>query len=287
MNVVVVHNAKSGSALDVAKLEKLFEDAGITVDEFIKIGDGFEQKLQPHIEAAASIVAIGGDGTISAVAGLVVGSAATLVPLPGGTLNNFTKDLGIVQDVPQAIERIATAKVTRIDTARVNDTVFVNNSSIGLYPASLQARKLFEDRIGKWPSAAIAIVRVLFRFRVYRVTIDDVEYETPFVFVGNNRYDLSDPGLTQRTDLNQGLLTVFVANTATRWGLVKIGWAALMGKVKDNEEFHEFHPSSLTINIHRQRISVSHDGEVTRLTPPLHYKVQPNSLSVRFAPATE
>ena len=53
-----------------------------------------------------TIVAAGGDGTVSAVASALVGTQAALGVLPLGTLNHFAKDVGIPLDLDAAVETI-------------------------------------------------------------------------------------------------------------------------------------------------------------------------------------
>lgn len=62
-----------------------------------------------------------------------------------GTLNHFTKDLDIPQDVDEALARLRRLKPHTIDIASVNDMMFINNSSIGLYPASLRSRSMSQN----------------------------------------------------------------------------------------------------------------------------------------------
>lgn len=280
MKLVVVYNSKSGSALTKSELRKNFVAAGHEVERFVAIGDGFEQKLATSIKQGKYIAVVGGDGTVSAVAGLVAGTTATLVPLPGGTLNHFTKDLGVSQDIDEALSDIKKSRARRIDIASVNGITFINNSSIGVYPASLHGRDEIEPKLGKWPAAVIASFRSLVRLKTYRVTIDDHTFKTPFVFVGNNRYSLDSLGGTERTSLDEALLTVFVAKTQSRRTLLKIALFALIGKAKQLSEFDEFHVEELTIETKRPILSVSHDGEVSRLSSPLRYQVRAKALKI-------
>lgn len=236
--------------------------------------------MRPHIKKATNIAVIGGDGTVSAVAGLVTGTKATLVPLPGGTLNHFTKDLGVPQDVEEALARLKKCKSRAIDIASVGDIYFINNSSLGIYPLSLRTREDIEDRVGKWPAAVAASWRALIRFKTYRVTIDGETFTTPFIFIGNNRYSLASPGGTERTRLDEGVLTVYAAKTKSRLTLLKIALFALAGKAKDLTEFDEYHPAELTIETTSSHLSVSHDGEVAKLSSPLAYKIHPKALRV-------
>ncbi|MCI2185327.1 diacylglycerol/lipid kinase family protein [Bifidobacterium tibiigranuli] len=280
MHIVLVDNPESGSAIPRKELREKCENANITIDEFVAIGDGFESQLVPFITAGKTIAAIGGDGTVSAVAGLVAGTKATLIPLPGGTLNHFTKDLDIPQDIDEALARLATLSPRAIDIAKVNDTPFINNSSIGLYPTSLRSREQLESALGKWSAAIVASWRAFVSFKTYRVTIDNETFATPFIFVGNNRYELDTAVGTNRTRLDEGVLTVYATKTQSRLTLLKIALFALIGRYKQLDEFEEFFPTAVTIKTGRAALSVSHDGEVSKLKSPLRYVIQPKALTI-------
>lgn len=280
MKIVLVYNPKSGSALTREELRKKCAAADIEVAAFVAIEDGFERKLAPHVKKGENIAVIGGDGTVSAVAGQVAHTEAVLVPLPGGTLNHFTKDLNIPQDIDEALKRLKRCRAHRIDIAKLDGTFFINNSSMGIYPASLRDREDLEPVTGKWPAAVAASFRALARFKTYHVTIDDKSFTTPFIFVGNNRYALDSFGGTERGSLDEGLLTVFAAKTQSRLTLLKIASFALVGKAKQLPEFEEFHVTSLTIETKRSKLSVSHDGEVSKFASPLTYKIHPKALRI-------
>lgn len=280
MKITLVHNPRSGNARPLHKLRELFDAHNITISNIVPIKKGFEAKLKTPIENGEYIAVIGGDGTISTVAGLVASSNATLIPLPGGTLNHFTKDLGIDQDLETAIKNINTAKPRHIDIASVNGLFFINNSSIGMYPASLHARKRHEDTLGKWPAAIIGSLRALIRYRTYDVTINDQRLNTPFMFVGNNDYKLDTFGPAGRDTLTKGILSVYVLNSKTRWGLVKVFAHALTGKLNILNDFIAFKTTSFTITSRHMRLSVSRDGEVSHLTTPLTYKIKKAQLKI-------
>lgn len=280
MKIVLVYNPKSGSSLSASILRRRCQAAGIEIKKLIAIKDGFESKLAPFIEKGDIIGVIGGDGTISAVAGLVAETRATLLPLPGGTLNHFTKDLGIAQDIDEALRRAVGAKPRLIDVGCVNDTIFINNSSLGVYPASLLTREEFENRVGKWPAAMAASLRALVRMKTYNVIVSGHTFTTPFIFVGNNHYRLDKIGGTERKHLDKGVLTVYIVKTRSRRMLLKIALFALIGKAEQLPDFEIFHPKRLTIDTKRPTVSVSHDGEVSKMTTPLDYEIKKKALRV-------
>ena len=278
--IVVVYNKKSGSALSARKLRQLFETAGFDVLRMIAISDTLTQDLSTYIKKGSWIAAVGGDGTVSAVASQLVGSKAVLVPIPGGTLNNFTKDLGVDQDIERAVSRAATSEVKTVDIASVNGTYFLNNSSIGVYPRSLVVRESMQEHVGKWPAAIYGIIRTLVRFRTYNVTVDDRSVVTPFVFVGNNDYRLDRAGLGNRTSLDSGQLCVYVVNSPRRWALFRLFVRSLFGTLRADKELLLYRTSSLTIESARRRMHVSHDGEISIMNLPLHYEVHAGKLHV-------
>ena len=281
MKCVVVYNPHSGRSLPASELRKAFRAASIEIITLVPVSKDMPKKLASAIKKGHVIAAIGGDGTISSVAELVANTKAALLPLPGGTLNHFTKDLGIAQNLDAALMSARTGKPRRIDIASVNGHYFVNNSSLGLYPDSLGVRDRLEDTFGKWPSAVVGAARALVNFHSYHVTIDGRSLVTPFIFVGNNDYQLSEFGATDRTALDAGLLYVAIAKASSRWQLVKIFGRALTGRLHAMNDFDTFTiTQELTIETRRKQLHVSRDGELLRLTAPIVYRVHPKKLRV-------
>lgn len=280
MSIVLVYNPHSGSALKLNELRKICKRHGITITAHIALSDTYKTQLKKYIKKDQVIAVIGGDGTISSVAALVAGTGAILAPLPGGTLNHFTKDLGIPQAIDEAFARLPAAKPRTIDAASVNDIVFLNNSSIGLYPSSLAAREELEGKkLAKWYAALIASIRALVKYRTYTVTIDKETFKTPFLFVGNNDYHLTDPDKA-RDDLTQGILSIYAVTTASRRELIGIVARALIGQLRTSSEFKVWRVSQITVHTKKPRVKVSRDGELEKLATPLKYKIMPGALRI-------
>lgn len=278
MKVVLVYNAGAGSYSSAQDLKKAFTDSSIEIIDLIKIESGFEASLKHHIKKGEIIAVVGGDGSISAVAGLLKDTKATLMPLPGGTLNHFTKDLGIPQSLPDALAYFRSAKKVKVDTGQVGSETFINNSSIGIYSDSLLDRDKHEKNIGKWPSMVLSIFTSLFRFRTYSVEFGGKKYSTPLVFIGNNTYTLK--GLTfQRSKLHEGTLSVYMVIGTSRlnlfWAIVHL----IAGRKNVYKKLKSFSTKSLVIRT-RKSVRVSKDGEHQKMTSPLHYKINESSLFI-------
>ena len=101
------------------------------------------------------IVAGGGDGTIHTIAAVLAGTGVPLGILPLGTLNHFAKDLGIPMELHDAVDVVAAARGVNVDVGEVNGIVFINNSSIGVYPYMVLDRERLRRRrrLQKWALA--------------------------------------------------------------------------------------------------------------------------------------
>ena len=111
------------------------------------------------------IVAGGGDGTINAVASAVINTDKTFGVLPLGTLNHFAKDLHIPLDLEDAVRTVLAGHTTQVDVGEVNERIFLNNSSLGLYPRLVHEREK-KQQLGsrKWTAFFWAGVAVLRRY---------------------------------------------------------------------------------------------------------------------------
>lgn len=232
------------------------------------------------------IVAGGGDGSINQVASIIAGSQATLGVLPLGTLNHFAKDLGLPLELDDAIAVIAGQRTRQVDTGEVNGRLFLNNSSIGLYPEVVQRREQQQHRLGrgKWLSffwACLAALRQ-FPFMALRLCAEgtEVQRKTPFVFVGNGCYGMDGMDIGKRERLDQGCLGVVVSRHQGRLGLLRMAWDALLGRLAQSQDLETLATGEVRIETGHAQMRVATDGEVTMMSTPLQYRSRPQSLRV-------
>jgi diacylglycerol kinase family enzyme len=241
---------------------------------------------------AGPVVAAGGDGTINAVASVLIDTDRTLGVLPLGTLNHFAKDLNIPLAVGDAVRTILGGTVAQVDVGEVNGRFFLNNSGLGLYPMVVRHRKKLQDRLGhgKWPAFLWAALSVLRRypFLVVRVNADDHESvrRTPFIFIGNNEYEIAGFEVGTRKRLDAGRLCLYMARRIGRLGLLRFALRALAGTLQNEKDFDALCTEEVSIETKRKRVHVATDGEVTLMSTPLHYRIRPGALRV-LVPAAE
>jgi len=286
----VIVNASSGIGAkgDLSqRLTDAFEAGGLHVNIFLAHSGAEVIELARHAANSASgvVVAGGGDGTINAVASAIVDHEKTFGVLPLGTLNHFARDLNIPLDLEAAAQTIVAGHSVEVDVGEVNGRVFVNNSSLGLYPQIVREREK-QQRLGfgKWPAFAWAALTVLRRypFLDVRLQVDGKEFHrrTPFVFVGNNEYLMESLNIGGRERLNDGQLSVYITNRAGRLGLVRIALSALLGRMQEERDFLALKSQEVWIATRHKKLLVAFDGEIEVLVAPLHYRVRPRALRV-------
>jgi diacylglycerol kinase family enzyme len=234
---------------------------------------------------ADRVVAGGGDGTVAAVASAIMGSDKALGVLPFGTMNHFAKDLGIPLDLEGAVATIVANRAVSVDVGEVDGRIFLNNSSLGLYPRIIHAREQ-QQRLGwgKWPAYLWAAIGVLRRypFLEFRLNIDGHESiaHTPFVFVGNNAYDVERFTIGSRACLDKGELSLYTTRHVGRLGLAALALRGLVGGLRQDTDLLGFATKDLWIGSRRRHLRVALDGEVSIMQPPLHYRIRPAALNV-------
>jgi YegS/Rv2252/BmrU family lipid kinase len=286
----VILNAASGPQelqKKVANLRAAFASRGVE-PEVILAHDEIalrEGAVKAFTDGYPLVVAAGGDGTVSAVAGAALSENGILGILPLGTLNHFARDLGIPLELEGAIDVLLQGQVIAVDAARVNGRVFINTSSLGLYAKWARYRDA-ERRRGrnKWVSFFHGIYEVMRRYSFFhaKVAVNGVEreFKTPLIFIGNNRYELKGMELGARKRLDEGTLSIGVATHSSRWGLVRLAWHVFLGKAAEHRDFDMYHAERITIDASRKFLHVSLDGEVVTLIPPLRYEILPRALRV-------
>jgi diacylglycerol kinase family enzyme len=296
LEVIINRRAGVSENEEIARsLHELFTAGGVKAQ--ISIAHSGKEIDQLARKAARGksqvIVAGGGDGTINAVASAIIesGNHKILGVLPLGTLNHFAQDLKIPLSIEDAAQVIVAGHASNIDVGEVNGRIFLNNSSLGLYPTIVRER-MKQQRLGhgKWPAFVWAALTVFRRypFLDVRLTVAGkiINCRAPFVFVGNNAYAMEGFQIGRRERLDSGQLSLYMSNRTGRLGLIRLGLRALFGRLRMERDFLALSTEEVKIKTRRSRIRVSFDGEIDFLETPLHYRVRPGVLRV-MAPEQE
>ena len=287
--VTCILNCKAGShetAESQALIERVAAEQGRNM-RMVVCNDGQELGLLALTarEAGGLVAAGGGDGTVSAVAAALVDSGVPLGVLPMGTLNHFAKDLGIPLDLEGAVRTLFTGRQVRIDVGEVNGRVFLNNSSVGLYPQIVRGREREQEHgRSKWVAFAHATAHVLRRGLTLHVGVeddcgDDSVIDTPFLFVGNNPYEITGLAIGKRARLDCGTLWLCAAPSAGRAKLLGLALGALLGW-GNTAGLTRRDVTEAVIRSRRRHLHVATDGEVSLMETPLHYRIRPRALRV-------
>jgi diacylglycerol kinase family enzyme len=268
-------------------IAKAFASHGVVADIRSLPGADLKEAAAAAVREGADVVVMGGgDGTMNAGASALAGTGKAMGVLPLGTLNHFARDLGIPGDVEGAVGTIVNGKPRSIDVGEANGHVFVNNSSIGVYPAAVAEREVRRKRHGqaKWPAMFRAALATLHRYPLVTVELamleGSVRITTPIVFVGNNRYDIDFFKLGSRQSLDRGELWLYVLRDSGRFGLAKLAMRALLGRLRQSRDFEALGLTSVTVEDRRAILRIAIDGELVPLRTPIRYRIRPGDLRV-------
>lgn len=291
--IVVIINGDAGTGHDHRQADEvraMFGALGVDAQTTLAAdGEAILAAARKAVSDGATIVvAAGGDGTINAVASVLADHPdIAFGVLPLGTLNHFAKDAGIPLALEDAVANIIHGAGRRVDVGEVNDRIFLNNSSLGLYPDIVRDREKQQQRLGrgKWLAACWATLCALRRYPFLNVRLrlddgSDHQRSTPFVFIGNNEYTMEGLNIGARKLLDGGMLSLYVAQRPGRLGLMRLAWCALRGRLAQERDFDVLRARTVEISTHDKRVRVATDGEVTIMASPLRYRIRPGALNV-------
>ncbi|PYF08112.1 diacylglycerol kinase family enzyme [Rhodobacter viridis] len=287
--VVVNSGSGTGASERIAALHAAFErhfpQGGWT------LLSGGPEKIVPNTRAAlaqgvGTLVACGGDGTISAVADTIHGAGVRLGVIPTGTFNFFARGLGIPEDIDAAVAVLAGGTARAVQAGLVNDRLFLNNASIGLYPRILREREAIYRRWGRsrlaahWSVLRTMLVAPGGMWLTIEGATGTRRVHSPLAFVMNSPYQLDFLGIAGAGRLRAGELALLLApETSLRamlTGALKLG----MGWAERHVDYQIDFGSAFTITPAKPRLLTARDGERSEMATPLHYRALPEGLTV-------
>ncbi|GAA4735235.1 diacylglycerol/lipid kinase family protein [Actinomycetospora chibensis] len=283
--VLLMNPRSGGGKVGRFHLEEEARRRGIT-PIVLHPGDDLRALAEHAVAGGADVLGMaGGDGSQALVADVARRHDVALVCVPAGTRNHFALDLGLDRDdVTAALDAFGDAVERRIDLATVDDRVFVNNASLGVYATVVQSDAY---RDAKLATAAGMLPDLLGPDATgfdLRFTGPDGTRETTadLVLVSNNVYRLERlSGLGTRDRLDAGVLGV-VTLRVDRTGDVRALLAAEAGgQLSRYRGFRQWTAREFVIDSGEASVAVGVDGEALRLEPPLRFASLPAALRVR------
>jgi diacylglycerol kinase family enzyme len=291
---IVINNASGHRDVKETRhtIERILSEAGrrytlMTVANGSKLKTTAEQALTLAREQAGVVVAVGGDGTLSAVSAVMLGSGVPMGILPQGTFNYFGRTVGISQETEAALESLLDAVIQPVDVGLLNGHVFLVNASLGLYPQLLEDREAYKRRYGRSRLIALwsAIVTLTHAHRSLQIQIDlegkpRRHMMTPTIVVGNNSLQLEQIGIDQVDEIRRHHMVAMAARSQGTLSLYGLLIRGLLSRLGDAENIISFGFDTMTVRPRRgrTRLKVAMDGEICWMKAPLEFRVAPDKL---------
>jgi diacylglycerol kinase family enzyme len=250
-------------------------------------GDDLRRLAQQAVARGADVLGMaGGDGSQALVAGVAAHHGVGFVCVPAGTRNHLAMDLGLDRDdVVGALDAFGPAVERRIDLGLVDDQVFVNNATMGLYAKIVQS-PAYRDR-----KAATAL-ELLPGMLGPNAAPFDLRFTGPdgaqqasahLILVSNNRYELGHPeGFGSRRRLDAGALGIVVARLQSPGEAASLARMQASGRrPRRPGDWVEWTDTSFEVRS-AAPVEVGIDGEAMVLDPPIRLRILPGALRVRI-----
>jgi YegS/Rv2252/BmrU family lipid kinase len=289
--IAFILNPRAGrgrAATLLPEFARALREAGLPREVHLTSGPGEATALAAQLAAAgaATVVAVGGDGTVNEVANglLASGRSAALGVVPVGRGNDFVRSAGLPVDPAAALAAIARGGTRRIDVGRATGVdgksrVFVNHGGLGL-----DARIAAGAAASRLPGSTLpylgAVTRVLARLRAVPMTVvvdaERIEGRFCLVLVANGERLAGGMRFTPGADIADGLLDVVLLGEIGRLELVRQVPGVYRGA-------HLAHPAIRHLRGHSVRVETSEpmpaevEGEAFGAAP-VSFKVEPGAL---------
>ena len=280
--IILVANAKAGPALSGNPIEEVRE--ALPAAEILEVDtpEEFADALREAGRRSVTLGVAGGDGTLNAGAAVAVAANKPLMVVPAGTLNHLARDLGLI-GVADAAEAVKHGQTVAMDVGLIDGKTFLNTASFGSYVTLVDARERLESKIGKWPAAIVALVRVLRNADPVEVELDGKRRLLWMIFIGNCRYHPSGFTPSWRERLDDGLLDVRVVDAAQPYSRTRLVAAIVTGRLGRSRVYDQWRAKSLQVKSLQGPLRLARDGETFDGSAEFSVEKQPRALAV-FVP---
>lgn len=229
-------DSKQFAELVAKRLEATGEQCTVKLVSGADLIDALEETAGD--KTTGTIIAAGGDGTVSATAATCFRAGKTLGVLPLGTMNLFARSLRLPLDPIAAVEALTTATSRDLDIATANGRPFVHQYSVGLHSRLVKLRSGMNTstRLRKLASTLAALGKVVLdppRFDL-ELTIDSHTQRQTLSAISVSNNVLTELPAPYAERLDAGVLGISCSAALGTASVIRMTLDAARGKLEDN-----------------------------------------------------
>ncbi len=228
-------------------------------------GHATELARQAAEEKVDTVIAVGGDGTVTEVAAGLMNTGTALGILPAGTGNDFVKALGMPRKCEEALDFVLAHAPRPLDTGRMNDAFFINVCGAGfdvmVLDYALTAKKHVK---GIWPYL-YGVIRAVKNFKPFEMHIeigDDLVLDGKYMIcsIANGQFIGGGIPIAPVADVADGFFDLIVVDAVPRWKIPFYLPGLLGGKLINYKITKHYRATHCMLSSKGMRLNL--DGEI-------------------------
>ena len=244
-------------------------------------GHATEISRKASTDGVDIVVAVGGDGTVNETAAGLVGTATAMAIVPAGSGNGLARHLKIPMNVKRAIDIINRGKILKIDTATINDQLFVNLAGVG-FDASVA--KKFSEAGTRGFSTYLRITNNSYKQyepKQYTLVIDGKVFKRRALLISfaNSSQFGNNTSIDPAASINDGYIDVCIVGKMPYWKALLYSPLLFLKKF-DQTRYVEIIRAKEVVLKRKKGKTIHLDGDPKTMGKELTMRINPLSLNV-------
>ena len=268
----------TGKQKDIEKyINKYLKDFEIIYTE--KNGDASKISKDAAEKNIATVIAVGGDGTVNECMKSLINSNTALGVIPCGSGNGFAYHIGMNRNIEKAVKQLNNTSIEVIDSCSANRIPFINVSGIGFDAHIANLFLTLTDR-GFLKYVKLIIRELNYKAQEYTIQYNNIERKVKAYMIdfANASQFGNDARISPMADLKDGLIDFVIVKDFPKWKIPMFIFKLLTGKIHLSKYVEIIKCQKMVINAKNTLLHL--DGEPFKSSNPIQVALLPKSLKI-------